>query len=99
MEPTPRNFHQFGNSDAMFIRLLQSFHVSQFNLTQWATVLTYLNLGFIYGDIPHPSGGCYSSSWLQKVARINSQLLCFYGQVCTSPEYSFLEDVGTICPV
>ena len=51
MEPTPRIFHQFGNSDAMFIRLLQSFCVGQFNLTQWAAVLTYLNLGFIYGDI------------------------------------------------
>ena len=35
----------------MFIRLLQSFHVGQFNLTQWAAVLTYLNLGFIYEDI------------------------------------------------
>ena len=51
MAPTPRTLHQFGNSDAMFIRLLQSFCVSQFDLTQWATVLTYLNLGFIYGDI------------------------------------------------
>ena len=34
MQPTPRIFHQFGNSDAMFIRLLQSFCVSQFNLIQ-----------------------------------------------------------------
>ena len=51
MEPTPGIFHQFANYDAMLIRLLQSFHVSHFNLTQWATVLTYLNLGFIYGDI------------------------------------------------
>ena len=35
----------------MFIRLLQSFHVGQFNHTQWVTVLTYLNLGLIYGNI------------------------------------------------
>ena len=34
MEPTPRIFHQFGNSDAIFIQLLQSFHVGQFDLTQ-----------------------------------------------------------------
>ena len=40
-----------GNSDAMFVRLLQSLHVSHFNLTQWPTVLTYLNFGLIYGDI------------------------------------------------
>ena len=51
MEPTPRIFHQFGNTDAMFIRLLQSFHVSQFDFTQWATVITFLNLGFINRDI------------------------------------------------
>ena len=46
-EPTLRIFHQFGNSNAMLIILLQNFHVGHFNLTQWVTVLTYLNLGFI----------------------------------------------------
>ena len=51
MEPTPRIYHLFGNSAAVFIRLLQSLHVGQFNLLQWTTVLTYLYLGFIYGDI------------------------------------------------
>ena len=33
------------------LSLLQSFHVGQADLTQWATVLTNLNLGFIYGGI------------------------------------------------
>ena len=51
MKPTPRFFQQFGNSDAMIIRQLQGFCVSQVNLTQGATVLTYLNLCFMYKDI------------------------------------------------
>ena len=44
-------------------------------------------------------GGCYSSSWLQSVAGINSQLPCFYDQVCAPPEYSCLEALWTICQV
>ena len=51
MRPTLRIFQQFGNFDAMIIRLLQGFCVSQVNLTQGAIVLTYCNLCFMYGDI------------------------------------------------
>ena len=33
------------------------------------------------------------------VAKINSQLHCFYGQVCAPPEYSCLGALGIICLV
>ena len=72
MKPTARTFQQFGNSDAMIIRLLQGFCVGQVNLTQGATVLTYLNLCFTYGDILIFQGGCHSFSWLWRVAGINT---------------------------
>ena len=98
MEPTPRIFHQFGNSDAMFIRLLQSLPVSQFNLTQWEIVLILHQLGFCLWRHPHPSGGCYAFSWSQRVTRINNQVPCFCGLVCAPPEYSCLEALGTSCP-
>ena len=74
VKPTPRIFQQFGNSDAMIFRLLKGFCVSQVNLTQGATVLTYLNLCFMYGDIlifkgvfiPFP--GCKGSQDKQSTA-------------------------------
>ena len=98
MEPTPRIFHQFGNSDSMFIRLLQSFCVGQFDLTQWATVLSYLNLGFIYGDI-HLLQWVIVLFLAAKGSQYRKWLPCFYGQICTPPEYFCLEALGTICPV
>ena len=101
LKPTPRIFHQFGNPDAMLVRLLQTFllvmstsHRGQ-QSSPTSTFVTFRETSSSFRELSFLSL-VVKGSWDKQ-----SAASFFYScdQVCVSLEYSYHEAPRTTCPV